>query len=314
MKTSSPFEFPPEQNAVFQKARRLEWLTVAYITSSALALFIAMGSSQAMRTSFFEDVLSLVPALAFLIGTTIARRPPSPNYPYGHHRATSIAFVTAALALVAMGLFLLIEALLKLAHGERTTIGAVHLAGHTLWAGYPMLAAVAYSAVPAVLIGRAKARLAPRIHDKVLHAQADMMKADWMAETATAIGVLGVGLGHWWVDPIAAALVSLDILKDGLKNLRVAASDLMDRRPVHTDSAGPEAVPHDLERWLTAQHWVREAQVRLREEGHVFFGEAYVVPHDGVTDLPRRLRKTMDQLKSLNWRLHDVTITAVDRL
>ena len=71
-----------------------------------------------------------------------------------------------------------------------------------------MLAAIAYSAVPSVLLGRAKLRLAPKIHDKVLLADADMMRADWMAEAATAVGGVGAGFGLWWLDPLAAALVS----------------------------------------------------------------------------------------------------------
>jgi hypothetical protein len=82
MRTSPPFEFPPEQEAIFQKARRLELVSVAYIGSAAVALYVTMGSSQAMRTSFFEDVISSVPPIAFLLGTAVARRKPSREYPY----------------------------------------------------------------------------------------------------------------------------------------------------------------------------------------------------------------------------------------
>ena len=314
MITTSHFEFPPKEEAIFRKARRLEFVTLAYITSSAIVLYVTMGSSQAMRTSFFEDVLSTVPPLAFLVGTAVARRRPSADYPYGHHRATSIASLASSLALLCMGTFLLIEASLKAIHQERTTIGATSFGNMVLWAGWPMLAAVAYSALPAAIIGRLKAKLAPRIHDKVLRAQADMMKADWLAESATALGVLGVGLGQWWLDPLAAALVSLDILKDGGTNLRVAVADLSDHRPMRTDRSGPEDVIDQLGRWLSELDWVETATVRLREEGHVFFGEAFVVPVEGTRDLPQRVRLVMKQMKELNWRLHDVTLSVVDRL
>lgn len=313
MKTSAAFEFPAEQEAIYRKARRLEWITLAYICSAAALLFLTMGSSQAMRTSFFEDVISTVPTIAFLIGTKIARRKPNKEHPYGFHRATSVAFLTASLSLVGMGLFLLVEAALKLISQERTSIGAMQIAGTTLWAGWPMLAAVAYSAIPAVVIGKMKLKLAPKIHDKVLQAQADMMKADWMAEAATAIGVLGVGFGYWWIDPIAASLVSLDILKDGLKNTKVAVADLMDRRPRRTDNSEDEPVPQQLQAWLKQQSWVREAQVRLREEGHVFFGEVFVVPTAEAHDLPQLVRVTTDKFKDVNWRLHDVGLVIVDR-
>ena len=103
------------------------------------------GFSQAMRTSFFEDVISLVPAIAFLIGTAIARRNARPDFPYGRHRATSIAHLTAALALCMMGGFLLFEAVMSYTTGEKATIGGFNLFGHMIWGGWPMLAALVYT-------------------------------------------------------------------------------------------------------------------------------------------------------------------------
>lgn len=106
--------------------------------------------------------------------------------------------------------------------------------------------AVAYTSVPSVFLGRAKMKLAPRIHDKILYADARMMKAHWMAETATAIGVLDVGFGFWWVDPVAAVVVSAGIMKDGAENIGVAVADLIERRPMRTDRAGPEPLQDEL--------------------------------------------------------------------
>jgi len=181
VKAHDPVEFPPEIEACYRKARRLEWFTLAYISSAAVFLYVTMGSSQAMRTSFFEDVISLVPAIAFLIGTAVARRNADPNFPYGRHRATSIAHLTAALALCMMGGFLLFEAVMSYMTGERATIGGFDLFGNMVWGGWPMLAALVYTGVPSVILGRMKLKLAPKMHDKVLFADAQMMKADWMA-------------------------------------------------------------------------------------------------------------------------------------
>jgi divalent metal cation (Fe/Co/Zn/Cd) transporter len=289
MRPVAAVEFPAEVEEAYRKARRLEWITVAYVASAAALLYATMGTSQAMRTSFFEDVVSVVPAVAFLIGTSVARRAPGPDFPYGTHRATSIAFLTASLALCGMGTFLLAEAATKVLSNEKTTIGGFSLFGTVVWGGWPMLAAVAYSAVPSVLLGRAKLRLAPKMHDKVLFADAEMMKADWMAEGATAVGVVGAGFGLWWLDPLAAALVSADILKDGASNLKTAVLDLVERRPEKTGEAGPEPLPDRVRDLLRGMEWVADAAVRMREEGHVFMGEAFVVPRPGTGDLARRL-------------------------
>jgi divalent metal cation (Fe/Co/Zn/Cd) transporter len=297
-----------------KKARRLEIITVIYICTSATFLGLTMGSSQVMRTSFFEDVLSIIPAITFLVCARMARWPASKKHPYGFHGVVSIGYLTASLALLGMGTFLLIEALTKLAAQERTTIGGVEIFGRTIWSGWLMLCAVVYTAVPSVFLGRAKLKLAPKIHDKVLFADAQMMKADWMAETATATGVLGVGLGFWWVDPIAASLVSMSILHDGWANLRSAVGDLIERRPMKTDRSGPEALPDELREAMRRLDWVEDAAVRLREVGHVFYGEVFIQPRGSVHDLPRRIGEAADTARGLNWRIRDVTVMVVPEL
>jgi divalent metal cation (Fe/Co/Zn/Cd) transporter len=71
-------------------------------------------------------------------------------------------------------------------------------------------------------------------------ADAQMMKADWMGDGATVLGVLEVGFGLWWLDPLAAGAVSLSILHDGWKNLSSAVGDLIERYPMKTDQSGIE--------------------------------------------------------------------------
>ena len=127
MKPIPDFDLPPEKERDFRHACRLEWITVAYILSSATFLGFTMGSSQVMRTSFFEDVISIVPALAFLVCTRIARRQPTKEYPYGFHGAVSIGYLIASLALLSMGAFLLIDAVMSFVAEERTTIGGMRL-------------------------------------------------------------------------------------------------------------------------------------------------------------------------------------------
>ncbi len=307
-------ELPPEQEAVLRKARWLEIVTLVYIVTAAIFLYATMGSSQAMRASFFEDVISSAPAIAFLVCVRIARRPPDAKFPYGRHAAVGIGYLIASLALMAMGVFLLAEAAHKLVTNQRTTIGGMQLFERTVWAGWPMFVALLYTAVPSAILGRIKMRLAPQLHDKILYADAKMMKADWMAETATAIGVAGVGFGLWWIDPLAGALVGADIFKDGLTNIRVAMHDLMERRPMKTDRSGPEDLPDILKEKIESFDWVEAARVRLRETGHVFYGEVFVRPRSGTQNLPRRVREAMADVRTLNWRLRDIVITPVDDL
>jgi len=177
-----------------------------------------------------------------------------------------------------------------------------------------MLAALVYTGVPLVILGRMKLKLAPKMHDKVLFADAKMMKADWMAEGATAIGVIGTGFGLWWLDPLAAALVSADILKDGVGTLKTAISDLIDRRPEKTDKSGPEEMPDEIEAFLQKLDWVDGAKVRMREEGHNLMGEAFVIAKPETPDLVMKLETAGEQAKALNWRIHEIVLVPVTSL
>lgn len=312
MRPAAAIDLPAEKQHDLQRARRLAVWTLAYVATDAVFLGLTMGGSQAMRTSFVEGLLSAVPAVAFLVCTRVAFWPPNERFPYGYHGTVSIGYLTASLALAAVGAILLVEAVAKLVLVERTTIGGMTLFGSTIWAGWPMLAALAYAVVPGIFLGRAKLRLAPAIHDKILYADAKMMRADWIAQTATAAGVIGVGFGFWWIDPVAAAFVSIGILKDGVVNVGVSVADLMERQPMKTDRSGPEPVIEQLRQLVGGLDWVAHAEVRLREVGHVFFGEVFVTPRACTADLPRRVRDAVDQAQSLNWRLHDVTMTVLD--
>ena len=313
MKPIDHLEMPADKERVLASARRLEWWTIAYLLAASTIVGLTMGGSQAMRTSFFEDLVSIVPAAMFLICTRVARRRPTPDYPYGFHGAVSIGYLTASLALLGMGGFLLVEALIKMITVERTTIGAMTVAGYTVWAGCPMLAATLATVAPSILLGRKKLELAPQIHDKILYADAKMMKADWVTAAATAVGVLGVGLGFWWLDPVAAAVVSLSIVKDGVDNLGVAIGDLIERRPMKTDQSGPEPLADTLRQRIEQLDWVDTVSVRMREVGHVFFGEVFVTPRGTPSDLPSKIRHAVDIARALNWRLHDVTVTVLNR-
>jgi divalent metal cation (Fe/Co/Zn/Cd) transporter len=97
--------------------------------------------------------------------------------------------------------------------------------------GWLMIAALAWSAVPSVFLGRAKLPLASQLHDKVLYADAKMNRANWLTAGAAIVGVLGIGAGLWWADGAAAIIISLDITRDGFTNVRAAVADLMDSRP-----------------------------------------------------------------------------------
>lgn len=312
MKTSPQFEFPPEQAEAMQKARRLEWLSIAYLVSVGITMYFVLGSSQAMKTAWIDDLLSLISPVVFLLAARIATRAPNKRFPYGYHRCVSIAFLCAALALFGMGSWLLFDATSKLVLAEHPTIGGITLFGETFWLGWLMIPALLWSGIPAVFLGRAKLPLARTLHDKVLFADADMNKADWLTALAALIGVLGIGLGFWWTDAVAAMLISFDILYDGFRNLKQVIFDLMDEVPRTVERSDIDPLPEKVESYLRGLPWIEDVQVRMREEGHVYFGEAFIVTRHDVP--AEQLYEATRQCANLHWRVHDLVLVPVPSL
>lgn len=285
----------------FVHARRLERWTLFWIGSVVVVMFFATGSSQAMRTAWFEDILSLIPALVFLIAARLETRGPSKAFPYGFHRVQSLAFLISAVALSSVGVFLLFESAMTLIKREHVTIPPITLLDQTFWMGWLMVAALLYSIVPPVILGRKKLPVAQRLQDKVLHTDAMMQKADWMTGFAGIGGVLGVGLGYWWADALASGLISASIIKDGFSALRSSTAELIDGAPRKLDKDEVSEEVEALEEALRQRF--PGAKVRMRETGRYINAQvAGVEPHDDLD-----LRALWPGKPERSWRLAQVS-------
>src|SRR3954447_2982903 len=314
MKTAPGKEFPPEQAVSLRTARRLEWTTLAYMTSVVIGMYFVMGTSQAMKTVWVEDLLSFIPPTVFLVATNIASRQPTEQFPYGFHRVTSIAFLCGAIALLTLGLWLLGDAALKLIEARRPTIGGITIFHQTFWLGWMMIAALLYSAIPSAILGHYKKPLAYSMHDKLLFVDAKMNRADWLSASAAILGLLGIGWGYWWADSAAAAIVSIEIVHDGYQNLKQAVLDLMNERPKAVDGSKDDPLPNKLADYLKQLPWVKNAEVRVREEGHVFFGEAFVEVDQQFDYLADQVEAAIHGCIDVDWRMHDMMIVPVKSL
>ena len=65
-----------------------------------------------------------------------------------------------------------------------------------------------------------------------------------------------------------------------------------------------------LQEALESLEWVQRARVRLREDGDVLAGEAFLVLRDGG-DLLDRLDQAKGVAQALDWRLHDIQMIPV---
>ena len=302
-------ELPAAKVETLRRAVRLEWITIGFLVVAITIVGLVLGNSQAMKAAWAEDLLSLLPPIAFLVAVRIIRKPPSPARPYGYHRSIGVAHLVAGVALLVMGALLIFDSASGLVTAEHPTIGAVEVFGQVIWLGWLMIGAMIITGVPPVILGHRKMKLAKELHDKVLYADADMNKADWMTALGSIIGVSGIGLGLWWTDSAAALFISATILSDGVKNMRSAIRDLMDVRATTFDNKRPHPVIAQVTDCLSGLDWVAAAGARVRDEGHVFHVEGFVVPlREPTLDM---LEQAREACASLDWRTGDVVVVPV---
>jgi cation diffusion facilitator family transporter len=305
-----PYRLPPDKQPRLRRAKRLEWITIAFMVTIIAAVGFTMGSSQTMKAAWVEDLLSLTPPVAFLIGASYLSKPPDDQFPYGYRRAVMISCLTGSVALFGFGLFILADSVAKLVMAEHPTIQTVGVFGRRVWLGWLMIAALVYSVIPPFVLGRMKLKLARELHEKALQTDANMNEGDWLTGVAGVLGLLGIALGYWWADAVAAGVISFEIVKDGAYNMSSSVAQLMNHRPTDVESRKKDPVPDKVQQELERLGWVREARVRLREDGDVLTGEAFVVPDDD-DNLMDKLKEATDRANSADWRLHDINVVLV---
>ncbi len=208
---STHHELPPDKHQTLLKAVRLEWTSIAYLVTAITLLYFTLGSSQAMKAAWVEDILGLTPPIAFLVASRIRNRKPNDRFPYGYHRATAIAYLCASMALLTLGAFILYDSVSKLIKFEHPPIDLVKPFGdRPVWLGWLMLGALAYSTAPQVLLGRLKQPLAKELNDKY--------KA-----------LTGTDLDHVSATNLTAAAVVVDALRRTQSASRDALRDALEQ-------------------------------------------------------------------------------------
>ncbi len=91
-------ELLQEQQEALRRARRVQWMWLGILVLTVVAMAAVMGSSQAMKTAWMEDMLSFLPPLAFLIGARVAARAPDERFPFGYHRAVGVGHLVSGVA------------------------------------------------------------------------------------------------------------------------------------------------------------------------------------------------------------------------
>jgi divalent metal cation (Fe/Co/Zn/Cd) transporter len=295
-------KLPPALCETLRRAERLEYWNIFWTVTIVIVMGLVLGQSQTMKTAWIEDTLGLIPPIAFLIAARMERRgKPSRKFPFGFERVNGLGFFLAAVALAATGALLLWDSTMTLIKAEHASVGSIEIFGHTIWLGWLMIGAQIYALIPPMIIGRKELPLAKELADKLLHTDALMNKANWMTGAAGVAGIIGLGLGWWWADSVAAAIISFDILHDGLKAMRSSTAELVDGMPRGLASADISEEAEALEKALMEAY--PNATIRLRETGRLIRAEV----EGCLPDEPFDVNGHWPGKTERNWRLAQIS-------
>lgn len=292
---------PQSVDAALKRAERLEWWSIVWLAVIVAVMGLVAGGSQAFRTAWIEDMLSLLPPVFFLITRWIEKRPATEKFPFGFQRAGTLAFFFSATALAVMGGFLFYEGAKTLILREHPTLGSWTLMGHQVWLGWLMIAALVFSVIPPVILGRKKRAVAAKIHDKVLYTDAQMNAADWQTGLAGGAGIAGIALGLWWADAAMALFISFSILRDGFNGIRLSVAALLDGAPRKLESGEIDADARRIQQSLEDRY--DNVHVQMRETGRYL---RISIEPDDFHHLPDSLARQL--MSKDSWRLLDVGV------
>jgi cation diffusion facilitator family transporter len=236
-------------------------LAVAMVTGSVALLGDALHNLSDVSTS-----------LVVGLGFWVSRRPASRSHPYGYERAEDLAGLGVAIVIWVSAVFAGLQSYHKLVSGAPTTnigLGVV---------------AAAVGIVGNQAVAVYKRRVGARIGSATLLADAQHSWLDALASVGALAGLVLVGAGYRWGDPVAGFAVTLFIVHVGVEVTRELAVRLMDGVDPQ-EMAAAEHAAH-------AVPGVRAATVRGRWTGRTLRLEIEV---DLAADLPLREADTLSR-------------------
>ena len=183
-----------------------------------------LGHSPALLADGINSTSDVAYYLVVSVFIRLARKPADTEHPYGHRQLESIAAVIVGSFVITTAIAIFwnaVNSVYELLIGESNFEGAATV---TLWVALLTIA---------VKLGLTfwTSRIGRQIKNPAVLALAYDHRNDVYSASAAAIGILLGRMGYPWVDPLAAALVALVILRTGIEILRESASDLMDTVP-----------------------------------------------------------------------------------
>ena len=184
-----------------------------------------IGNSAAMIADAVHSLSDFVTDIVVLLFINISSKPKDEGHDYGHGKYETMATTIIGIALLFVGIVLFWSGIQKI-------YGFFFLNQELSEPGYIALIAAFVSIVTKEILYQATARVGKKENSQAVIANAWHHRSDALSSIGTAIGIGGaILLGEKWrvLDPIAAVIVSIFIVKVSLKLVIPAANELLEK-------------------------------------------------------------------------------------
>jgi cation diffusion facilitator family transporter len=215
-------------NRLFTTSQGVAKLSIVAVGTLIVIKVVAsvLTGSLGIRADAIHSIIDLSGAIIGLIGITIANRPASQRYQYGHGKAENLAGAVIAVLIFAAAGSILYEAIMRIINGGQVEMLGIGIAVTVV--AIAINVAIAWLAI----------RVAKRTDSIALRAQGFHMLADVWSSVAVLIGLLLVTITKLVIlDAVVGIVVAFLIGKTAWDILRESVSVLMDTKLPDEDEA-----------------------------------------------------------------------------
>ena len=200
-------------------AKHVTWVSIL-VNLVLTVMQIAVGvlaHAQSLVADGFHSLADLVADFMVLVANKHSSSPADDDHPYGHERFETLAALALGLVLIGTGGGILYTAIERLQHLD--TLPPV--ANIALWTAFATLAGKE-------LLFRYMLRVGERLRSPMLVANAWHARADAASSLVVAAGIAGSLMGWRFLDPVAAIIVGLMVMRMGWRFSWDALAELID--------------------------------------------------------------------------------------
>ncbi|MBF0525146.1 MAG: cation transporter [Deltaproteobacteria bacterium] len=222
-----------------------------------------VGDSKGLVADAIHSGADLLATIVMIIGMKISARPADKKYPYGYGKAEHVVAILIYLFLFVIACYIAFDGTVAILQKHQVV---------------PCMDA-AFGAILSIAINELMFRqgicAGSQINSPSMVAKAWETRSDVYSAIAVLIGIIGSRMGFHWMDPLAAIMVGLIILKICIESIKDSALKLMDKTV-------EEDIMEDVHLALgKVEHLARLRNMQARDVGSVLeFEMDFDVPAD----------------------------------